>query len=127
MLSSSERCTSSRSPSDGGAQPAVDSAGSRSDIRAHACWSGGGGSSEWLAFQVDRISARDVARSLDNREGEGQEVALSTECMRLESEARHCTSPDPLLETDRRRGVQVEVEDDDRECGSPSTVSAGMS
>lgn len=56
-----------------------------------------------------------MARSRDDKVEAEQEAALSTEWTRLESEALHCTSPEPLLEMERRRGVQVEVEEDDRE------------
>lgn len=65
-----------------------------------------------------------MARSRDDRVEAEQEAALSTEWTRLESEALHCTSPDPLLETERRR---VEVEEEDKEWGRTSTVKAGMS
>lgn len=65
-----------------------------------------------MAFQVDRISANEVARSRDDRAEAGQEAVLITEWTRQESEALHCTSPEPLLETERRR---VEVEEDDKE------------
>ncbi len=58
------------------------------------------------------MSANEVARSRDDRVEAEQETVLSTEWTRLESEARHCTSPEPLLETERRR---VEVEEDDKE------------
>lgn len=62
---------------------------------------------------MDRISANEVARSRDDRaEAEEEEAALSTEWTRLESEALHCTSPEPLLETERRR---VEVEEHEEE------------
>lgn len=57
---------------------------------------------------MDRISANEVARSRDDN----VEATLSTEWTRLESEALHCMSPEPLLETERRR---VEVEEDDNE------------
>lgn len=61
---------------------------------------------------MDRISASEVARSREDRvEGE-LETVVSTEWTRLESEARHCMSPEPLLDTERRR---VEVEEDDEE------------
>lgn len=65
-----------------------------------------------------------MARSRDDRVEAEQEAVLSTEWTRLESEALHCTSPEPLLETERRR---VEVEEEDREWGRTSTVKAGMS
>lgn len=58
------------------------------------------------------MSANEVARSRDDSVEAEQETVLSTEWTRLESEARHCTSPEPLLETERRR---VEVEEDDKE------------
>lgn len=65
-----------------------------------------------------------MARSRDDKVEAEQEAVLSTEWTRLESEALHCTSPEPLLETERRR---VEVEEEDREWGRTSTVKAGMS
>ncbi|KAF3837153.1 hypothetical protein F7725_004617 [Dissostichus mawsoni] len=114
-LSSRERWTSVSSPSEGGALPMADSAGRRSDRRAHVCWKGGGGSSERHAFQVERISASEVARSRDD----SVEAELSTEWTRLESVTLHCMSPDPLLETERRR---VEVDEDDREHVVDATV-----
>ena len=61
---------------------------------------------------MDRISANEVARSREERVEAEPEAALSTEWTRLESEARHCTSPEPLLEQERRR---VEVEEDEEE------------
>lgn len=105
----------------------ADSGGRRSASLAQACCRGGDGSSEWLAFQVDRTSASDVARSRDVMAGDGQEVALSSEWTRLESVVLHCTSPEPLLDTERRRVVHVDAEDVDSEWGRTSTVNAGMS
>jgi len=51
---------------------------------------------------VDRISANEVARSRDDRVEAEQEAVLRAEWTRLESEALHCTSPEPLLEMERR-------------------------
>lgn len=61
---------------------------------------------------MDRISASEVARSRDDSVDAEQEAVLSTAWTRLESEALHCTSPEPLLETERRR---VDVEEDEEE------------
>ena len=73
---------------------------------------------------MDRISANEVAKSREDRVEAEQEAVLSTEWTRLESEALHCTSPEPLLETERRR---VDVEEEEEECGRTSMVRAGMS
>ena len=51
---------------------------------------------------MDRISANEVARSRDDRVEAEQEAVLRAEWTRLESEALHCTSPEPLLEMERR-------------------------
>lgn len=76
---------------------------------------------------MDRTSANEVARSRDNGMEVEQEAVLNTEWTRLESEAFHCTSPEPLLEMEWRR-VEAEVEeDDDDEWGRTSTFRAGMS
>lgn len=74
---------------------------------------------------MDRISAKEVARSRADRAEAGQEAALDTEWTRLVREAFHCTSPEPLLEMEWRR-VEVE-EEDEEEWGRISTVRAGMS
>lgn len=73
---------------------------------------------------MDRISANEVARSREDREEGAQEAVLSTEWTTLDSDALHWTSPEPLLETERRR---VEVEEDEEEWGRTSMVRAGMS
>lgn len=68
-----------------------------------------------------------MARSRDNRVEAEQEAELNTEWTRLESEAFHCTSPEPLLEMEWRRVEEEAEEDDDDEWGRISTFKAGMS